>query len=387
MKVDFVVPRYGPVGGAENAVSALAKRVAKHNGWEVHLHATCAKSSNTWANEEEPGSKQVEALWVHQHLVDSGRTTEWSELDRRVQEGPSSIDATTQDLFFHHQGPVSNAMAHAVSTSSADLVIFAPYLFWPTIALAPTVIEKAVIVPAAHDEPFLRLSRVGEVLRNSRALIYGSRAEQRLLQTTHPIAHLPSTVLGWGIEEPKDSNSQIRTELRLDDRPYAICVGRIEHAKGALGLLDFWRTMRGRVKGNHRLVLLGEPSVPIEQDNDVVVVRGADDDMKWALLRDADFLINPSAMESFSLVLFEAWAAGIPVLVNGYCDTTREHVAEANGGLWYRNYGEFEVAVERLATDRELRLRLAANGQSFADEMYGWASIVDRFTAFCEHLS
>ena len=90
---------------------------------------------------------------------------------------------------------------------------------------------------------------------------------------------------------------------------------------------------------------------------------------------------------SFSLVLFEAWAAGIPVLVNGYCDTTREHVTEANGGLWYRNYGEFEVAVERLATDRELRLRLAANGQSFADEVYGWASIVDRFTAFCEHLS
>ncbi len=42
MKLDFVVPRYGPVGGAENAVSALAKRVAKHTGWEVHLHATCA---------------------------------------------------------------------------------------------------------------------------------------------------------------------------------------------------------------------------------------------------------------------------------------------------------------------------------------------------------
>ena len=137
------------------------------------------------------------------------------------------------------------------------------------------MIEKAVIVPAAHDEPFLRLSRVREVLQDSRALIYGSRAEQRLLQSTHPIAHLPSTVLGWGIEEAKGSNSKIRTELGLDDRPYAICVGRIEHAKGTLGLLNFWRTMRGRVKGNHRLVLLGEPSLPIEQDDDVVVVRGA----------------------------------------------------------------------------------------------------------------
>ncbi|SVA54703.1 uncharacterized protein METZ01_LOCUS107557, partial [marine metagenome] len=255
------VPRYGPVGGAENAVSALARRVAEQPGWQVNLHATCARSSNSWTNVDHPGSEKIKALSVHRHPVDSGRTEEWPALDRQVQAGPSSIDVATQDLFFHHQGPVSAALSDAVSTSDADLVFFAPYLFWSTIAVAPTVLEKAVIVPAAHDEPFLRLSRVGEVLQGSRGLIYGSRAEQRMLQTIHPVAHLPSTVLGWGIEEPQGSNSDAKTELGLDDRPYAICVGRIEHAKGTLGLVDFWRTRRARVGGEHRLILLGEPSV------------------------------------------------------------------------------------------------------------------------------
>ncbi len=387
MKVDFVVPRYGPVGGAENAVSALARRVAERPGWEVNLHATCARSSNSWTNVDHPGSEKIKALSVHRHPVDSGRTEEWPALDRQVQAGPSSIDVATQDLFFHHQGPVSAALSDAVSTSDADLVFFAPYLFWSTIAVAPTVLEKAVIVPAAHDEPFLRLSRVGEVLQGSRGLIYGSRAEQRMLQTIHPVAHLPSTVLGWGIEEPQGSNSDAKTELGLDDRPYAICVGRIEHAKGTLGLVDFWRTRRARVGGEHRLILLGEPSVSIEEDEDIVVVAGVDDAVKWSLLRDADFLINPSAMESFSLVLFEAWAAGIPVLVNAYCATTREHVDEARGGLRYRSYPEFEVAVERLTSDHDLRLRLATNGRMFAERSYGWSDIVNRFSSFCELLA
>ena len=110
MKIDFVIPRYGPVGGAENAVSALARRVAERPGWEVNLHATCAHSSNTWANVDTAGSVKVNALSVHRYLVDSGRTEDWSVLDRRVQAGPSSIDTMTQDLFFRHQGPVSNAL-------------------------------------------------------------------------------------------------------------------------------------------------------------------------------------------------------------------------------------------------------------------------------------
>ena len=387
MKVDFVVPRYGPVGGAENAVSALAKRVAEETGWEVSLHATCAHSSNTWENVDEPGSEKVTALSVHRYLVDSGRTEEWAVLDRQVQAQPSTIDTVTQDEFFRHQGPVSTDLARAVSASDADLVFFAPYLFWSTIAVAPTVLEKAVIVPAAHDEPFLRLSRVGEVLRGSRGILYGSQAEQKMLQAIHPVAHLPSTVLGWGIEEPLTVNSDVGAELGLADRPYVICVGRIEHAKGTLGLVDFWRTRRARSASQHRLVLLGEPSVSIEEDEDIVVVSGADDDAKWSLLRGADFLVSPSAMESFSLVLFEAWASGIPVLVNGYCATTREHVDEARGGLWYRSYPEFEVAIERLTTDRDLRLRLAANGRMFAEESYGWHDIVNRFTSFCEQLT
>ncbi|MBG01993.1 MAG: hypothetical protein CL470_06965 [Acidimicrobiaceae bacterium] len=386
MKIDFVIPRYGPVGGAENAVGALARRVALQPGWSVGLYTTCAQSSNSWENAEIPGEIFDDSLRVNRYLVDSGRDDKWSPLERRIQMGPSSIEATKQDEFFFHQGPVSEGLANAVRESQADLVMFAPYLFWPTMALAPQVKNRAVVIPAAHDEPFLRLSRVAEMLQSSRGLIYGSAAEQRLLNRTHPVAHLPSLVLGWGIEAPMKSDPSIAQNLGLIDRPYAICVGRIEHAKGTLALIDFWRTYKSRSPGDHQLVLLGEPSVSIESDEDVLIVRGADDATKWSLLRGADFLINSSALESFSLVLFEAWAAGIPVLVNRYCETTRDHVACSNGGLWYGNYPEFEVAVSRLASDSSLRTQLAENGKYFGERLYSWDALILRFTDFCRYL-
>ena len=386
MKIDFVVPRYGPVGGAENAVSALASQVAKTPGWEVRLHATCATSSSSWINDEPPGVSHFGQLVVNRYLVDSGRTDAWSSLDRRIQLGTSSVDSATQDEFFFHQGPVSKDLAAAIQDSDVDLVFFAPYLFWPTMAVAPLVADRAIIIPAAHDESFLKLSRVGALLQQSRGLVYGSRAEQQLLQRTHPIGHLPSTVLGWGIETPLDNNPGILAKFGLDDRPYVICVGRIEHAKGTLGLVDFWRTLKSRSDIDHHLVLLGGPSIEIESDGDVIITREVDDEAKWTLLRGADFLINPSALESFSLVLFEAWAAGVPVLVNGYCETTRTHVTDAKGGVWYRDYPEFELAVERLVTDKVTRNHLAENGRAFGERNYGWDRIVSQFTEFCHHV-
>ena len=157
------------------------------------------------------------------------------------------------------------------------------------MALAPQLKNRAVVIPAAHDEPFLRLSRVADMLLSSRGLVFGSAAEQRLLNRTHPVAHLPNLVLGWGIEDPVDSDAPIAHELGLSDRPYVICVGRIEHAKGTLALINFWRTYKSRSPGDHQLVLLGEPSVAMESDDDVLVVSGADDATKWSLLRGADF--------------------------------------------------------------------------------------------------
>ena len=72
-------------------------------------------------------------------------------------------------------------------------------------------------------------------------------------------------------------------------------------------------------------------------------------------MRDALVSVSPSALESFSLVVIEAWVERVPVLVNGACGPTREHCERSGGGLWFTSYPEFEAVLERLVSDAGLR--------------------------------
>jgi glycosyltransferase involved in cell wall biosynthesis len=383
MRIDFVVPRHGVRGGAENAVRMTAERLAALLGWNVHLHATTAVSSGSWANELPAGTEVIDGVTVHRHPVDSGRTAEWGPLNERVKASPSTIDPVSEAAFFRTQGPVSTQLADAVADSDAELIVFAPYLFWTTVGVLGRVVDRALVVPAAHDEPFLRLPTVRSTLLSAQGLIYGCAAERRLLESVMPVASLPHTVLGWGIDEAPPATSSRSSLLPDDDRPYVLCVGRIEHAKGTVGLAAFWRAFRDRHATPHRLVLMGERNADIEPNDDLVIIEGADDAAKWELLAGADVMITPSAMESFSLVVLEAWAAGTPVLVNRHCGATYDHARHSSGGLWYGDYAEFETALERLLMAPDLRADLAANGAAYAVTHYSWEAIVERFKRLC----
>ena len=114
----------------------------------------------------------------------------------------------------------------------------------------------------------------------------------------------------------------------------------------------------------------------IEIDSDVassVLYAKAD------ALAGAMAVCQPSVMESFSLVLMEAWLARVPVLVNGACAVTREHVQQSRGGLYFHNYATFEATVDWLWTHREQRLRLGENGRRYVIANYSWDAVVNRF--------
>lgn len=106
--------------------------------------------------------------------------------------------------------------------------------------------------------------------------------------------------------------------------------------------------------------------------------------VKWGLLRGADALVSPSPFEAFSIVLVEAWTAGVPVLVNASCLATSEHVRRSGGGLSFAGYGQFEVAVERLTGDDRLCAALAGRGRDYVARNFTWPAIIDRYRAFLE---
>ena len=103
---------------------------------------------------------------------------------------------------------------------------------------------------------------------------------------------------------------------------------------------------------------------------------------KWDIMHDALVAVSPSALESFSLVVIEAWVEQLPVLVNGACGPTREHCERSGGGLWFSSYREFEVVLDRLVCDDGLRAEMGRRGRAFVDRHFRWPVLIERYARF-----
>jgi glycosyltransferase involved in cell wall biosynthesis len=106
------------------------------------------------------------------------------------------------------------------------------------------------------------------------------------------------------------------------------------------------------------------------------------EEMKRSALAGAELFVQPSARESFSIVLMESWMAMTPVAVNEYCKVGVEHCRRSNGGLYFKNYAEFEEVVRLLTGDREMNSRLAENGRRYVVENFRWDRLVSGFVEF-----
>jgi len=83
--------------------------------------------------------------------------------------------------------------------------------------------------------------------------------------------------------------------------------------------------------------------------------------------------------ESFSYVLMEAWVAGTPGLVYEPCTVTTDFVRQANGGLYFRDYEEFETCVSLLLSQSALRARLGAQGRAYVLDHFAWERVAQRY--------
>jgi glycosyltransferase involved in cell wall biosynthesis len=129
-------------------------------------------------------------------------------------------------------------------------------------------------------------------------------------------------------------------------------------------------------------VLVGPVAVELPPHPDITVTGPLDEADKWDIVHDALVSVSPSALESFSLVVIEAWVDRVPVLVNGACGPTREHCERSGGGLWFTSYPEFEAVLERLVADSALRERLGVRGRAYVDTHFRWPVLIRRYDEF-----
>jgi glycosyltransferase involved in cell wall biosynthesis len=150
-------------------------------------------------------------------------------------------------------------------------------------------------------------------------------------------------------------------------------MGRVDPSKGCEELFRYFMQLRSHESSSRKLVLLGKPTMPIPKHPDIIALGFVDEQTKWNALAACDLLVMPSPYESLSIALLEAWAVGKAVLVNGKCDVLVGQCRRAQGGLWYVNKEEFQVAIEKM--DKQVRNQLGLQGKVFVKTNYNWSTI------------
>ena len=381
-RIAVVVQRYGTEvnGGAESAARWLAEHLTSLA--EVHVLTTCAQDYTTWANVYPAGESTANGVHLHRFPVDVSRR--WTQAQVDTGHFLLSEHTVEEEIdWIRREGPFSTGLlAHVRQRADEyDAFIFFTYLYATTFFCLPLVAHKAILVPTAHDEPFLYLDAYRALLHLPHHLVFLTRAEKELVQRVSGNGHIPSSVAAVGLNAPADASAQRFRQKYGMEGDFLLYGGRISDAKNVPELLSFFQRYRAGRAGPLKLVLMGKPHISLPQHPDVIPIGFVSERDKFDALRAASVTVLPSHLESLSIIVLEAWLMETPVLVNGRSDVLRQQCRQSDGGLYYTSYDEFAAALDILMGSSPLRHKLGQQGRAFVIQQYRDEVIIGQYAS------
>ncbi len=379
--IAFVPPRYGPgvVGGAEVVFSEFAHGLADL-GWDVEVLTTCARDHFTWANEFPPGTSTDGKITIRRFptVLDTpgkdrdrlgNRMLAGERLTLDEQQRWANDSLRVPDLWFH-------VLDHG---DDYRAMFFGPYMFWTSLAVGQVHPDRSILIPCLHREPAAYLDIYKPLVEGSVGVVFLSDPERDLAAD---LFRLPGNheVLGSGIALPEHYDVDgFRAAHGIDGR-FVYYAGRREWAKGWLDLVEAFRIVRARGSSLQLVTSgAGDPTLGAPELGDALIDIGfVDDATRDAAMAAADCYVQPSALESFSRTILEAWGAGTPVIANAASDVVSWHVERSGAGVLYRGGAELVEALTLLDENPAAFAELASGGRDYVREHYEPSSIVGR---------
>ena len=379
----FVCPRFSDqttVGGAETLLRRLAEHTAA-NGHQVTILTTCARDHFTWRNEIPPGEKKFGQVHVVFFPVDENRNVEtFLRIQDRISRNIPVSDAE-EKAWIDNSVNSPALYDHLRSRPDIyDVIVTGPYLFGVTHAVSRLYPARTLLLPCLHDEPFAYLKITRALFQRTAGILFNSRPEMELARRIYGVSDQRCRVVGMGLDPFTPDPEPFRKRFRVPT-PFVLYSGRREPLKGTPLLIAYLQTFRERTSRNVHLVFTGSGPLDIPPGGNTWITDCGvlPENLKRSAMAAATVFCHPSTLESLGIVVLEAWLAQTPVLVNAGSAVLREHCRNANGGLWFRFYPEFEEALLRLLDDPHLRSALAAAGRSYVECRFSWDEIMRRF--------
>jgi glycosyltransferase involved in cell wall biosynthesis len=381
----FVVPWHGRdiPGGAEAECRATA-RALRARGVPVEILTTCARDhASPWTDHHPDGVTEEDGFVVRRFKVRPRDPERYGRLQWRLTLG-GTLTSFEEEDFVRESVNSNDLYAYLGGERDRYWYAFIPYCFGTTWEGALVAPERSLMIPCLHDEPFAHLKWTRRVLRAARAVCFHVPAERALAETLAGADAERFHLVGEGVDPPPPGDGERfrRTHRVLD--PFILYAGRKAAEKNTPLLVEYFARYRlTHPQSRLKLVLIGAGGVriPPRLSADILDLGFVSAQDKADAYAATLALCQPSLLESFSLVMMEAWLAGAPALVHGLCAVTRDHCLASNGGLCFDDYFEFVEALELLARDAALRRRMGEAGRAYVLARYTWDQVTDSYLA------
>jgi glycosyltransferase involved in cell wall biosynthesis len=257
-----------------------------------------------------------------------------------------------------------------------------------------------VVCPAGALPVFGRssvLKRIYNFLLGRRLVRYASAwiavtEDERLHFVDYVVAPEDVTVIPNGIspEDYSDQQDDMNTVAGLASNvPYILFMGRLNPIKGPDLLLDAFVQIAKRWP-DLQLVFSGPDGGMLEVLRERAALSNVDGRVhfpgfiggsnKISVYRNAKFLVIPSRSEAMSIVVLEAGACRIPVILTDQCGFNG--VQSVGGGLVVSpDSGSIELALDRLLSAEAGELsRMGADLHDFVMTSFTWSAMVLKYT-------
>ncbi len=198
-----------------------------------------------------------------------------------------------------------------------------------------------------------------------------------------PITHIP-----YFLPQPGEpANADASDAGPAGERPYFLCVGRLEKIKGVQNLLPVLHS-----NPQFRLLIAGDGAYKDElrelagEAPNIKFLGQLSQEKLRNLYRGAAAVVVPSiCYETFGIIIIEAFSMKTPVIVNNL-GALPEVVEDSGGGIIYNNQSELLSAMRRLAEDACLRDELGNKGYAAYVKYWNADAHIKQYLALIDEL-
>lgn len=390
-KIGFVIPWYAEniPGGAEMETREVTKHL-KAVGLDVEILTTCVKEfGSDWNKNYYPeGEEIVHNVPVKRFKVKKRDTRAFAAVNTKLMNG--TVPTAEEQQIFVDEMVNSPDLYKYIKKHSREYTAFVyiPYMFGTTYFGVKTCPEKAVLIPCFHDEAYVYMDVFRSLYSKAAGMIFNARPEYELTKRLYDIENMQTVVMGIGMDTDLTSDAAAFRKKFGISEPFIIYAGRKDAGKNVHTLVKYFSEYRKRRVTDLKLVLIGggEMQIPADVRDHVIDLGFVDRQDKYDAIAASEFLCQPSKNESFSLVIMESWLCGRPVLVHEKCAVTANFAREAEGGLYFNDYFEFEGCTDFFLSKKDTAAQMGRNGCAYVKKNFDWDIIVDKYKEFFNNM-